>query len=494
MFRISLLTWVVLCVLAVSLHAAQPQTGQPKTNVLLIMTDDQNADLGCYEHPLVKTPNIDRLAQQGMLFQKAYCQYPVCNPSRSSMLTGLYPEQTGVLNNGANFRKRVPNVRTLPQWFQDHGYYVARVGKIFHYGVPNQIGTDGADDKASWMHVVNPRGIDREVQDRIHTLQKGQFGGTLSWLNLESRDEEHTDGLGATAAIRLLEEQHPAKTNRPFFLAVGFYRPHTPYVAPSHYFDLYPRDRIEPTLEKEGDRADIPVAALADRPKQRELTVAQRKEIIQAYYASTSLMDAQVGRVLAALDRLQLSDSTVVVFVSDHGYHLGAHGLWQKGDLFEGSCRVPLIIRRPGKREVSPGGKIAAPTEMVDLYPTLVDLCGLPRPPHLMGESLRPLLEGQAADPDAVAFTVANSRAGWMHRELRGKQILGHTIRTPRYRYTEWNAGEFGRELYDYESDPEEYDNLAERAEYKQLTADLSKRLAAARERNRSTPKLGDSP
>ncbi|MBN1418201.1 MAG: sulfatase [Planctomycetes bacterium] len=453
----------------------------PRRNVLLIAVDDLNADLGCYGHPLVKSPSIDRLARRGVRFLNAYCQYPVCNPSRSSFLTGLYPEQTGVLSNAGDFRKKLPDVVTLPQLFMRQGYFVARVGKIFHYGVPNQIGTAGKDDPASWQETVNPRGIDREVHDRIHTLQPGQFGGTLSWLRLDSEDGAHTDGIGATAAIALLEAHRPEKTGKPFFLAVGFYRPHTPYVAPSKYFDLYPVESIEPEMEIPGDRDDIPLAALADRPKQRELSVAQRKEIIQAYYASISFMDAQVGRLLDAVDRLRLAETTAIVLVSDHGYHLGRHGLWQKGDLFEGSCRAPLIIAEPGNPNA---GKAAeAIVEFVDIYPTVAELCGLDRPSHLAGESLVPILRDVGRPGKAAALTVSWSRAASMHPELRGKRILGATIRTPRFRYTEWGGGEYGVELYDYRTDPVERKNLAGDPAHRETAARMKRLLEEARRR-----------
>jgi choline-sulfatase len=467
---------ILLCGL-VGLSATVADAAE-RFNVLFIASDDLNCDLGCYGHPLVKSPNIDRLAKRGVRFDKAYCQYPVCNPSRSSFMTGLYPVQTGVLSNGGNFRRKQPDVVTLPQLFMKHDYFAARVGKIYHYGVPLQIGTSGADDPASWNEVVNPRGIDRDELDRVHTLQEGQYGGTLSWLNIESEDTDHTDGKSATEAAKLLEAHHPEKTGKPFFLAVGFYRPHTPYVAPSHYFDLYPRESIRPVMEKPGDRDDIPPAALADRPKQRELTVPQRQEIIQAYYASISLMDAQVGRLLDALDRLELAESTVVVFLSDHGYHLGHHGLWQKGDLFEGSARVPLIIAAPGMKNA--GQTTDAVTESVDLYPTLADLCGLPKPEHLAGVSLVPILEDPKAEVNEAALTVANSRGRIRreNRENRGGGVLGHSIRTSRYRYTEWGGGEFGTELYDYEKDPEEFTNLAGKPEHEQLQAELKALLA----------------
>jgi iduronate 2-sulfatase len=470
----------MLAVLAL-LAAPLIVSGAEHPNVLFITTDDQNTDLGCYGHPLVKTPHIDQLARRGIRFDRAYCQYPLCNPSRSSFMTGRYPDQTGVLTNAGKFRKKLPDVVTMPQLFQKHGYFVARVGKIFHYAVPLQIGTNGADDPASWQQVVNPRGIDREVHDRIHTLEEGKFGGTLSWLRIDSKDTEHTDGIGASEAIKLMEKHHPKKTGKPFFLAVGFYRPHTPYVAPSKYFDLYPRDRIHPVLEKPGDRDDIPLAALADRPKQRELSVAQRKEIIQAYRAATSFMDAQVGRLLDALDRLDLTQNTVIVLISDHGYHLGHHGLWQKGDLFEGSARVPLIIVDPNSRQR--GKTTAAITELVDLYPTVAELCGLEVPKDLPGVSLVPVLKDPTHQGKAGALTEAWSRAGRMHQELRGKKILGYSIRTSRYRYTEWGEGEYGSELYDYETDPMEYTNQAKDPGHAEVLARLKRLLAEARKR-----------
>ena len=480
--RMTALTTMLVAALVWQAIHAKPIKAEAsnRPNVLIIMADDLNNDLGCYGHSLVQSPNIDRLAKRGVRFDVAYCQYPVCNPSRTSLLTGLYPEQTGVLTNAGKFRERLPGIVTLPELFKQNGYFVARVGKIFHYGVPLQIGTDGLDDPQSWQQIVNPIGIDRTSLEPIHTLQKGQYGGTLSWLKVDT-DEKHTDELGADAAIELLEKHHPDKTGQPFFLAVGFYRPHTPYVAPAKYFDLYPREKIEPVMEIEGDRDDIPLAALADRPKQRELTVAQRKEIIQAYYASTSFMDAQVGRLLDAVDRLKLSDNTVIVFVSDHGYHLGQHGLWQKGDLFEGSVRVPLIFALPASANA--GRSTKAIIEMIDIYPTLVELSALPKPNHLMGTSLLPILQDVSHGGKEAALTVAWSRAGTMHKELRGKKILGHSIRTARYRYTLWADGEYGHELYDYQNDPQELTNLADKPESHETVAALRTKLNQARER-----------
>jgi arylsulfatase A-like enzyme len=476
----SIFRWLMSTVVAlvfVSVHDCSAQTEKPKRNVLLIMTDDCNCDLGCYGHELVQTPNIDLLASKGMRFLKAYCQYPVCNPSRASMMTGLYPDQTGVLSNGQNFRNKLPDVVTLPQMFRGAGYWAGRVGKIYHYNVPMQIGEDGMDDPASWDTVVNPRGIDREVHSKIATLQKGKFGGTLSWLNLPSEPEEHTDGKVALEAVKLLEEHHPEKTGQPFFLAVGFFRPHTPFVAPPKYFDKYPVDRIEPVVEQEGDRDDIPLAAQYDRPKQRELTIKQRKEIIQAYYASISLMDEQLGHVVNAIDRLGLRDNTTIVFVSDHGYHLGAHGLWQKGDLFEGSSRVPMIISDPRFSNAKSTQSLAG---LIDLYPTLAELTGVKPPRHILGSSLVPILKDESAIVNSHVQTVSVSRARWAHRDFTKKKVKGYSIRTNRYRYTQWGDGEYGHELYDYQTDPGEISNLADKSEYAQTVKDLHSRLQSA--------------
>jgi len=463
----------VAVTIGVSILAANPamalQPDTSKKNVLLIVTDDCNCDLGCYGHELVRTPNIDKLSELGVLFSHAYSQYPVCNPSRSSFMTGLYPDQTDVLSNRGNFRIKNPNVVTMSQMFRNQGYTAARVGKIYHYAVPNQIGTDGEDDLASWDIRVNPRGIDREVHERIHSIRpdapiESRFGGVLSWLNIEDESAKHTDGQGATEAIRLLNELHPDKTGRPFFLAVGFYRPHTPFVAPSRFFDLYPLDQIDPVLEKPDDRDDIPMAAWFDRPGQRELGMDQRKQIIQAYFASISLMDEQLGRVVDALNELELAENTIIVFMSDHGYHLGAHGLWQKSDLFEGSCHVPLIIVEPGGK--NPGQVASGPVELIDLYPTLADLCQVQAPIHVKGVSLRPVLNDPEQSVRVGALSVTVSRARQMHKEFTKDRVMGYSIRTKRYRYTQWGGGKHGHELYDYVSDPGEYTNLAGKPDF----------------------------
>jgi len=462
--------------------AASGSKPKAKPNVLFVAVDDLNADLGTYGHPLVHSPNVDRLAKRGLRFDRAYCQYPVCNPSRSSFLTGLYPEQTGVLSNQGNFRNLHPDLVTLPQLFKKNGYHVSRIGKLYHYGVPLQIGTPGEDDPASWHETVNPIGIDRTELEPVKTLVKGKYGGTMSWRIVDSKDEDHTDGQGAIAAIKLLEKNHPDKTGKPFFLALGFYRPHTPYVAPTHHAKHYPLNKIQPVLEKAGDRDDIPKAALPDRPHQRELSMAKRKEIIQAYYASTTLMDACLGRVLDALEKMKLKDNTIVVFLSDHGYHLGHHGLWQKSDLFEGSARVPLIISVPGMTTAGMG--TAGLTELVDLYPTLADLCGLTTPKHVMGDSLIPLLQRPLRRGKEAAYTVTRIRPKGFRTKAQPNP-LGRTVRTERYRYTEWLEGKHGVELYDYQNDPWEFHNLAEHTEHQDTRKKLATLLAKMQKKAR---------
>ena len=302
----------------------------PKLNVLFLAVDDMNNDLGCYGHPQVKSPNIDRLAKLGVRFDRAYCQFPLCSPSRSSLMTGLRPDTTRVFDLQYHFRTHLPDVVTLPQMFSRNGYYAARVGKIYHYGNPGDIGTSGLDDKASWQHFVNPAGRDKTTIERdiLNYTPKRGLGSAMCFLaDQTGKDEEHTDGKVATETIKLLE----ANQDKPFFLACGFYKPHTPYVAPAKYWQPYPLAEIKLPVEPEGNRDGKLKPALASTPQPYfGVTPDQARECKQAYYAAISFVDAQVGRLLDALDRLKLADNTVVVFWSDHGYHEGEHGLWMK--------------------------------------------------------------------------------------------------------------------------------------------------------------------
>jgi iduronate 2-sulfatase len=465
---LKLIVCIPVVALAGLLGVAQPQQ-RARLNVLFLIADDLNNDLGTYGAP-VRSPNINRLAAQGVRFERAYTQYPLCSPSRSSLLTGRRPNATGVLANpGKNpmsphFREKLPDAVTMPQLFRNNGWLAARVGKLYHYGVPLQIGTAGLDDYLSWDITINPRGRDREILDRVFSLKPGQFGATLSWLADDGQDSEHTDGIAAIEAVRLLERFR--RNNEAFFLAVGFYRPHTPYVAPKRYFDLYPRDRIALPALSDADRSRTPQSAyrIASAFKEQDaMTDEQRREAIQAYWASTTFMDAQVGHVLDALDRLGLSDNTVVVFTSDHGYHLGDHGLWQKMSLFERCARVPLIVALPRGTVRGVGARGFA--ELVDLYPTLAELAGL-QPTPLDGVSLVPMLKDAAATVKDAAFTQLQN---------------GLSIRTDRWRYTEWDEGREAAVLFDAQNDPGESTNLARDPAYAATVSELKARLAAYR-------------
>ncbi len=472
--------WIgALCLIGASAFA------QDKLNVLFVASDDMNNDLGTYGHPIVRTPNFDRLARLGMRFDQAYCNYPVCNPSRASLMTGLYPDQTKVRNNAVYFRDTIPTVKTLPQMFRDNGYFVARIGKIYHYGVPTQIGEDGLDDPVSWERTVNPRGRDKWEEDRIYSIDPvtGNLGGTLSWMAQDGTDEEQTDGIGTTAAIEMLEESR----DRPFFLAMGFYRPHTPYVAPKQYFSQYPLQLIRLPAEPLDDLVDIPPAAWVDRPFQLYLSKRKQREAIQAYYASIGFVDAQLGRLLDALERLELVDSTVIVFWSDHGYHMGEHKLWQKTTLFENSSRVPFIVASPAHRRTA-GLSTLSIAELVDVYPTLAELCGLDAPKHLVGRSLVPILEDPTQSVRESALTTFDTSDRVHPRRPLRPRAVGYTVRTKRWRYTEWGEdGKHGAELYDHWNDPKEYVNLA-LAPGEQGNVERMKQLLKARIAQATTP------
>jgi len=478
--RITLLLLSICYAAGTSAVAAEAK----RPNVLFLISDDLNNSLGCYGHPQTQTPNLDKLAARGVRFERAYCQFPLCGPSRNSMLTGLYPNSTGILSNQQIFRQTIPRHHSLPQAFRLAGYFAARIGKLYHYNVPKSVGTNGHDDPGSWELELNPAGCDRlEEEPHIFSLVPGRFGGTLSWYASPRSDRYHTDGMLAADAEWVLERCARRK-DRPFVLAVGFYRPHTPYVAPKPYFDRYPEGKMPVVRGVAEDQADLPRAALFSYKREQDvLTDDLRRQCVQAYYASTTFMDAQVGRVLDALQRLELAENTIVVFTSDHGYHLGEHGLWQKMSLFEQSARVPLIIATPNAP--AKGGVAKDPVGLIDLYPTLAELCGVKTPENLQGQSLLPMLN----DPNATG-------RGWTLSQVtrRGpaRRFFGYSLRTPRWRYTEWGQGELGRELYDHDADPRELTNLADDPVHAETVAQLSEQLHAAVEQ--SLPASGVTP
>lgn len=401
-------------------------------NILFIAADDLSCTLGCYGDPIAKTPHLDQLAASGVCFLNAYNPLPLCDPTRASVMTGLRPETIKVYDLDRHFRDEVPDAVTLSQQFMKHGWWAGRVGKIYHYNVPTIIGTDGFDDPPSWQKTANPKGRDKTDESLIfNTEPHRKISAALSWLAAEGRDEEQTDGMVATEAIKLMEE----KREEPFFLAAGFFRPHTPYVAPKKYFDMYPLEDLRLPYAPANDRDDIPTAAFAHNcPVPHfgldELTCLQA---MQAYYACVSFVDAQVGRMLDALDRLQLSDRTIVVFWSDHGYHLGEHdGIWQKRTLFEQGARAPLIIRNPlSKGNGQPCRQIV---EFIDIYPTLNELVGIPAPQAVEGHSLVALLDDPLTRWDRFATTQVLRPAD--HR--LDTAVMGRSIRMERWRYSDW--------------------------------------------------------
>ncbi len=444
-----------------ALAATVGRADEVRPNILFIAVDDLRSTLGCYGDPAARTPHIDRLAARGVRFERAYIQYPVCNPSRSSFLTGLRPETTGVTDNTTLLRDQLPEVVAFPQLLKDHGWHAAAFGKIFHLG-----GGRNAAQRSKWMDL--PRSWHTaEVFSATATGSRKLAGRNLTgdllhwchWGMMDGGDDDQPDGQIATAVIERIEKLG----DQPWIIGAGFMKPHDPFVAPQKYFDLYPEGSLQLYRDPAGQTAAPPLAvgfgAFGEAFDQ--FTDVERLEFLRAYYACTSFMDAQVGRVLDALDRLQLSDRTLVIFVGDHGYHLGERNWWNKNTLFERSCRAPLIITAPGVKPGVARGLV----EFVDLYPTIAELAGVEPPAGLAGQSLRPLLEDPTRPGKDAAWTMVT----------RGREQRGDSIRTERWRYTEWSDGP--RELYDHNTDPQETKNLAEHAEWAAVVADLAARV-----------------
>lgn len=458
------------------LHASESAT--PRMNVLFIAVDDLNNSLGCYGHPLVKSPHIDRLARSGMRFDRAYCQYPLCNPTRASLMTGMRPDTTQVHDNARHFRKSLPDVVTLSQLFRTNGYFTARVGKIYHYSVPSEIGKNGLDDPPSWQEVYNPRGRDTDNEDTILNYTPARkLGAALSWRMDEGTEDEQTDGKVTTEVVRLLEKHK----DRPFFIAAGFYRPHVPCIATKPYFDNYPLERILLPKDPDDDLEDIPPIAFWVKPPNYGVAPENLRLFTRAYFSAVSLVDTLVGRLLDALDRLKLADRTVIVLFGDHGWMLGQHGQWQKQSLFEESARVPMIILVPGAR--GNGKSCARTVELLNIYPTIADACGLKAPGNLEGRSLWPLLNDPTTKWDHPAYTQVK----------RGRDTFGRSVRTERWRYTEWEDGRAGAELYDHDTDPNEWRNLARDPAHAHTVEEMKRLLRAIRAPVSSSRVSGDT-
>ncbi len=452
-----------LCLLSGGFGASLPAASPPvQLNILLIVVDDLRDTLGCYGHSEVQTPHIDRLAARGVRFERAYAQYPVCNPSRSSFLSGLRPDQTGVTSNTTMLRSQLPDVLTFPQLLKEHGWQAAAFGKIFHLG-----GGRNPAARAQWMDLPKSwhTAVSFEATTRGRTKLAGRnlTDGALAWCNwgmMDGDDEDQPDGQIARAVVARIE----SLGDQPWMIGAGFMKPHDPFVAPKPYFDLYPESAITLYRDPPGITPAPPLAVGfgAYGTAFGKFTDRERREFQRAYYACSSFMDAQVGRVLATLDRLKLWDRTVVILLGDHGYHLGERNWWNKNTLFDRSCRAPLIIAAPG---IGPGVARGL-VEFVDLYPTVADFAALPAPAGLAGQSLRPLLAAPSGPGKAAAFTLVT----------RGPGQRGDSIRTDRWRYTEWSDG--ARELYDHAGDPEETRNVVTAQDA--VARDLRQRLRAA--------------
>lgn len=474
------LRWVA-CV-AAALAACRPAP-PPPWNVLFVLVDDLRPALGCYGDRYARSPNIDRLAQEGFVFERAYCQQAQCNPSRESLLAGCRPDTTGVHDLRSRFREALPDAVSLPQLFLQAGYETRAYGKVHH-------GNGRLDDPLSWSRApwypdedddyhsaADERALD-EARERLEEQGYDAPARGLAFQAPDVEDAELIDGAIAAQAIAALEELR----DRPFFLAVGFKKPHLPFVAPKRWWDRFPADGV-PLAESPAAPEGVPSFALTDSeelrafhevPDEGPISEELRREAVRGYYACVAHVDHLVGELYAALVRLELDQRTIVVVWGDHGYHLGEHGLWTKFTNFEEAARAPWIVRVPGAAWA--GRRSERLVEFVDVYPTLAELCGLDAPPDLEGTSCVPLLR----DPDRpwkrAAFGQYARRVGEERLE-----VVGRTMRTERYRYTAWRSATetFGEELYDYERDPLGARNAASDPAYAEVRAELALALDA---------------
>ncbi len=471
------------------LYAEQTQQKTDKPyNVLFISLDDLRPDLGCYGNPVIKSPNIDQLAKQGLLFERAYCQVAVCNPSRNALLSGLRPDTTGIYDNSKYIRVQKPDALTLPQHFKNNGYITLSMGKIYHHSE-----SEPGDDPLSWSEPMFGFGkpyrqwFTKESDDFIKKLKSMPDRGkkaarALPYEAADQPDDDYPDGKTALKAI----EQLQRVKDQPFFLAVGFIKPHLPLCCPQKYWDLYPAATMK-LPDNYYPPKDVPPMALQSNyemrsyggvPETGPITDEMALNIIRGYRACISFADAQVGRVIDELDRLGLRENTIIILWGDNGYHLGENSLWTKMTNFELGTHVPLIISVP--RQKTAGQTTKALVEFVDIYPSLAELCGLTIPPELEGTSFVPLINNPDLPWKKAAFSQYGRGRSSSYNAT--KDPMGYTMRTDRYRYTEWIAPDkkvVGVELYDQQADPQDNVNLANHPEQKNLVAELSKQLHA---------------
>lgn len=453
---------LVIAVLAMSGVVASSGAEAEPPNILFIIADDLGARLGGYDDPLARTPQLDALADRGVLFRNCFTQFATCGPSRASMLSGLYPFQTGITRNNIKVEKSKTPVTSLPKLFRQNGYFTGRVGKVFHMGVPGGMGQAGSDDDEAWDIAINNTGWDgltenyEAIEKQVGATQG--YGVAIAYADPDLLGEDMADGIGTQEALRLMTEQHPDKTGKPLMLFMGYYRPHPPMIAPRSNWDAIDEADIQLPMVPENDRADIPDAnfhLLQDSHNFIPESVGRR--YTHAYYAAINFVDTEVGKLLAGLRANGLDENTIVVFTGDQGFHLGEHGHWHKSTFFEEASRVPLIIA--DLRSSSSGETTFGLCGLIDLYPTLCEMAGIAPDHALSGQSLAPILRDPSLPGKRQVLTEGNPG--------------GASIRTERYRYTEWDGGENGAMLYDLQTDPGEFTNLIDHPDY----APLQKRL-----------------
>jgi arylsulfatase A-like enzyme len=490
------ITPLVLPLLALLFAAPRPLAAE-KPNVLFIAVDDMRPELGCYGNKVIKTPNIDRIAARGMVFNHAYCQQAVCSPSRSSLLTGRRPDATKVWDLETHFRVALPDAIALPQHFKTNGYWCSALSKIYHHGFedgrswnephwyPN--GTTIDTDSVDWTKRKTTRfeGGVTEYSARLSpdndqplVNKKGKGKAGPAFEASPKRDEELPDGATAVEAVKRI---HALKQKgQPFFLAVGFLKPHLPFVSPKKYWDLYDPEKIPlPVIDhlpagcpEFAGHNNSELHNYVGVPKENPIPADFAKQLRHGYYAAISFTDANIGRLLDALEAEGLADNTVIVLWGDHGWQLGDHGLWHKHTNFEIATRAPLLISVPHAKTA--GQKCDAPVEFVDVYPTLADVCGLKIPDGLDGRSLKPFIE----NPSAPAQKVAISQ---YPRSTSAGPVMGYSIRDAHWRCTFWRertgAKIVATELYDEINDPAETVSLAAKPEHKALIESFAKHL-----------------
>jgi len=454
---VKLLLTVVLLGLMIGCTNTKNKTNleEKKTdkNLLFIVVDDLNTTLGCYGHPLVKTPNIDKLAERGVKFNHAYCNYAVCGPSRGSFLTGVRPETIGILDNRTPLQNVLGDRITMPNLFKQNGFYTMSLGKIFH-------GSKNHNDPKAWDEIYGYSQTELGKKGEGRNMS-GDVLKWCHWLSAEGDDEDQADGQIAKKAVEFIK----AKREKPFFLAVGFHKPHDPFIAPKKYFDMYPLEDCDPPVLPEGWKPPYNHTLPGATKVFNKFTDQDKREFLRSYYACTSFMDAQVGKLMSALEESGQLENTLVVFFGDHGYHLGEHNWWNKVTIFEKGTNAPFIMAGNGVGEK--GIESNAMFEFIDLYPTFAHLFQLKNTPdYLEGRSFAKVVK----EPTLPFRSEVRAIIG------RG-EMLGRMVKNENYRYVEWENGERGRELYDQKNDPIEYNNLAENKEFESVVTEMRELL-----------------